>query len=167
VGDDRYLVLEDGHRYVGTPGAGAFQLLEFDRARMVVPDPALVQPRRSLDALPFSEIWERRDRPRFRAELEWRLALPVSVLMLGLVALPLGLAPPRSGRYARLPVALIVYVLYANFLIMGKSWLAAGQLPMWLGLWWAHLVPLSVWLVMCWRGCMWNRMMPALGRQPA
>jgi lipopolysaccharide export system permease protein len=167
VGDDRYLVLEDGHRYVGTPGAGAFQLLSFDRARMVVPDPTLVQPRRSLDALPVAELWERRDHPRFRAELEWRLALPVSVLMLGLVALPLGLSPPRSGRYARLPVALIVYVVYANFLIMGKSWLEAGQLPMWLGLWWAHLVPLSAWLVMSWRSCMWNRMMHSLVRRPA
>lgn len=167
IGDDRYLVLEDGHRYVGVPGAGEFQLLSFDRARMVVPDPTLVQPRRSLDAMPLSELWERRDRPRFRAELEWRMALPLSVLMLGLVALPLGLAPPRSGRYARLPLALIVYVAYANFLIMGKSWLEAGQSPLWLGLWWVHLVPLTAWLVLSWRSCMWNRMLHTLVRRPA
>lgn len=167
VGDARYLVLEDGHRYVGAPGDGAFQLLSFDRARMVVPDPTLVQPRRSLDALPVSDLWELRENPRYRAELEWRLALPASVLMLGLVALPLGLAPPRSGRYARLPVAVVVYVVYANFLVVGKSWLEAGQLPIWLGLWWTHLVPLSVWLVMSWRSCMWNRMVHTLVRRPA
>ena len=167
VGEDRYLVLEDGHRYVGRSGEGAFQLLSFDRARMMVPDPTLVQPRRSLDALPLAELWEQRDRPRHRAELEWRLALPVSVVMLALVALPLGLAPPRSGRYARLPLALLVYVAYANFLIMGKSWLASGQSPLWLGLWWVHLIPLSVWLVMSWRSCMWNRVMHSFSRRPA
>jgi lipopolysaccharide export system permease protein len=147
----RYLVLEDGHRYVGTPGAGAFQLLDFDRLRIRVPDPTLVQPRRGLDGLPMAELWAERHRPRFRAELEWRLALPFSVLMLALVALPLGLVPPRSGRYARVPVAILVYVVYANFLIMGKSWLTAGQIPLWLGLWWVHLIPLIVWLIFSWR----------------
>ncbi len=162
--DARFLVLEEGHRYVGAPGAAAFQLLSFDRARMAVPDPDLVQPRRSLDALPFSELWEMRDRPRVRAEIEWRLALPVSVLMLALVALPLALTPPRSGRYARLPLAILVYVIYANFLIMGKSWLEAGQTPIWLGLWWVHVIPLSAWLVMSWRSGMWNRMRHSLSR---
>lgn len=165
--DARYLVLEDGYRYVGAPGAAAFQLLSFDQARMAVPDPDLVQPRRSLNALPFAELWEMRDRPRYRAEIEWRLALPVSVLMLGLIALPLGLAPPRSGRYARLPLAILVYVVYANFLVMGKSWLEAGQLPGGLGLWWAHLIPLSVWLMLSWRSGMWNGMMHSLARRPA
>ncbi len=155
VGDNRYLLLEDGHRYVGVPGEGAFQLLEFDQLRMQVPDPTIVQPRRSLDGLPVQELWERRDQPRYRAELEWRLALPTSVLMLALVALPLGLTPPRSGRYARVPAAIIVYVVYANFLIMGKSWLSDGQLPLWLGLWWVHAIPLSVWLLLSWRKSMW------------
>lgn len=162
VGERRYLVLEDGHRYVGIPGQGAFQMLDFDRLRMQVPDPTMVQPRRSLDGLPTAELWERRGNPRYRAELEWRLALPVSVLMLALVALPLGLAPPRSGRYARVPLAIIVYVIYANFLIMGKSWLSSGQLPLWLGLWWVHMIPLAVWLVLSWRTCMWPAVMRSL-----
>ncbi len=161
-GDGRYLVLEDGHRYVGVPGEGAFQLLDFDRLRMQVPDPTLVQPRRSLDGLPTAQLWERRGDARYRAELEWRVALPISVLMLALVALPLGLAPPRSGRYARVPLAILVYVTYANFLIMGKSWLGDGQLPPWLGLWWVHVIPLAVWMVLSWRKFMWPTMIRSL-----
>ncbi|AHE97535.1 permease [Thioalkalivibrio paradoxus ARh 1] len=151
----RYLVLEDGHRYVGVPGEGSFQMLEFDRLRMRVPDPTLAEPRRSLDGVPMAELWEQRHQPVFRGELEWRLAMPVSVLMLALVALPLGLVPPRSGRYAAVPLAIVVYALYANLLIMGKSWVIVGQVPMWLGLWWVHLLPLSVWLVLSWRRCLW------------
>lgn len=167
VGDARYLLLEDGHRYVGVPGEAAFQLLEFEQLRMQVPDPTMVQPRRSLDGLPMQELWERRDHPRYRAELEWRLALPVSVLMLALVALPMSLAQPRSGRYARVPGAIIVYVIYANFLIMGKSWLSDGQLPLWLGLWWVHTIPLAVWLLLSWRKRMWPSMLPSLNGRPA
>ncbi len=167
VGDARFLLLEDGHRYVGVPGEGAFQLLEFERLRMQVPDPTMVQPRRSLDGLPMQELWERRDQPRYRAELEWRLALPVSVLMLALVALPLGLAPPRSGRYARVPAAIIVYVFYANFLILGKSWLGDGQLPLWLGLWWVHAIPLVVWLPLSWRNRMWATVLRVFPGRPA
>jgi lipopolysaccharide export system permease protein len=161
-GDSRYLVLEDGHRYVGVPGEGNFQLLDFDRLRMQVPDPTLVQPRRNLDSLPTGELWERRGERWYRAELEWRLALPVSVLMLALIALPLGLSPPRSGRYARLPLAIVTYVVYANFMIMGKSWLSAGQLPLWLGLWWVHVIPVAVWLAMSWRRCMWPAVLRGL-----
>lgn len=150
-GDRRFLVLEEGHRYVGVPGEGAFQLLEFQRLRMSVPDPAAAPPRRSLDGLPIAELWAQRHQAPFRAEIEWRIALPVSVLMLALAVLPLGLMPPRSGRFARVPVAILVYVAYANFLILGKSWLADGITPTWLGLWWVHLIPLAAWGWFSWR----------------
>jgi lipopolysaccharide export system permease protein len=156
----RYIVLEDGHRYVGVPGQADFQLLDFERLRMAIPDPTLALARRSLDGLPMAELWAERHLPRYRAELEWRMAVPVSMLALGLVVLPLALMPPRSGRFSRIPLAILVYVVYANFLIMGKSWLTDGLLPLWIGLWWAHLIPVVVWLVLSWRKCL----LPALAR---
>lgn len=162
AGDSRYLILEDGHRYVGVPGEGNFQMLDFDRLRMQVPDPTLIQPRWNQDSLPTGVLWERRNERWYRAELEWRMALPISVLMLALIALPLGLSPPRSGRYARIPLAIVTYVVYANFMIMGKSWLSAGQLPLWVGLWWVHVIPLTVWLTMSWRRCMWPAVLRGL-----
>jgi lipopolysaccharide export system permease protein len=141
----------NGHHSVGKPGEGNFERMTFAQMRLQVPDPTLVRSRYSIDARPWSELWAARDQPRFRAEIEWRIALPVSVLVLTLLALPLGLMPPRSGRYARLPVAILVYALYANFLIVGKSWLADGQSPPGLGLWWAHALPLLLWAWWAWR----------------
>lgn len=148
---NRYLILEHGHRYVGEPGTGGFQFLDFERLRMRVPDPTLSEARRGLDSLPLATLWQQRDNARYRAELEWRLALPLSILMLALVALPVGLMPPRSGRYARVPLGILVYVIYANFLVLGKSWLESGHIPLWLGLWWTHLIPLTFWVVLSWR----------------
>lgn len=146
-----FLVLENGYRYEGTPGSGAFRMLEFERLRTRITEPDTGPARRSLDALPLSELWAQRDRPGHRAELEWRLALPVSIVVLALIALPLALVPPRSGRYARIPAAIGVYVLYANFLILGEGQLADGRTPLALGLWWAHGLMLALWVALAWR----------------
>lgn len=142
----RHLILEDGHRYVGTPGSDEFEMLDFNRMRIEIPDPALRQVGyEKRGSMPLGELWSLRHERLYRAELEWRLAVPLSVLTLALLALPLGLTRPRSGRYARIPWAILVYVIYVNFMIIGKNWLAAGHMPLVLGLWWAHAIPLLVW----------------------
>lgn len=146
--EGRFLILEQGHRYVGTPGTHAFEMLEFTRLRVEIPDPIVVSGRIRHSSMGLAELWEERADPRHRAELEWRIAIPVSMLLLALLALPLGLTPPRSGRYSRIPWAILVYVVYANFLLMGKNWIANEQSPLWLGLWWTHLVPLLLWAVL-------------------
>lgn len=153
--DSRFIVLEQGMRYVGTPGEAAFQLLEFERLRMEVPDPTIANARRKMGGLTMSELWEHRYQSRFRAELEWRVAVPVSVLVLALLALPLGLMAPRSGRFSRMPAGILVYAVYANVTLLAKSWIEDGAIPLWLGLWWVHLIPLAVWLVLCRRRCLW------------
>lgn len=157
LGKNRYLILLDGHRYVGQPGSGEFQILDFERLRMRVPDPELAQPRQSLDGLPMATLWAERQQPHYRAELEWRIAMPISVILLALVALPVGLMPPRRGRYTQVPLGIAIYVVYANFLILGKSWVEGGQTPLWLGLWWVHAIPLLFWIILCWRKGIWPR----------
>ncbi|WP_028492171.1 LPS export ABC transporter permease LptF [Thioalkalivibrio sp. ALE19] len=146
-----FLVLEDGYRYVGTPGSGAFRMLEFERLRTQITEPDPEADRRSLEAQSTPELWAERDDHEVRAELEWRFAMPLSIVVLTLIALPLSLVPPRSGRYARIPAAIGVYVLYANFLILGQGQLADGQVPVAVGLWWAHGAMLALWLLLAWR----------------
>lgn len=132
------LTLYDGERFEGTPGSAEFRILRF--ARQVIP----VQ-------LPSAQAGQQREetqttaqllqstRPELRAELHWRFALPIMGLVLALLALPLGQLPPRAGRYSRVWVALLIYVVYANLLAAGKVWLARGTVPQALGLWWVHL----------------------------
>ncbi|WP_018146416.1 LPS export ABC transporter permease LptF [Thioalkalivibrio sp. AKL6] len=146
-----FLILENGYRHVGVPGEGSFRMLEFERLRTQITEPDAGAGRRSLNAMSTLQLWAERDRPDHRAELEWRIAMPLSILVLTLIALPLAQVPPRTGRYARIPAAIGVYVLYANFLILGQGQLADGRTPLALGLWWTHGLMLVLWLWLAWR----------------
>lgn len=142
----RYLVLHDGFRYVGEPGEQAFRILEFETQGVRVPDPEGAGRRGRADSQPTGALLGSRNRLE-RAELQWRISIPVSMVLLAVLALPLShTTNPRQGRFARITGAIVVYVLYANFLILAKSWYGRGQTPEWLGMWWVH-VALAVLIV--------------------
>jgi len=74
--------------------------------------------------------------PKDQAELQWRLSNAVSALLLAGVALPLGRTRPRSGRYARIIIAAVIYAFYYNVLGVVRSGVEQGTLD---HLWWAPL----------------------------
>jgi lipopolysaccharide export system permease protein len=143
----RDLLLEEGTRYDGAPGRSDYRAFEFGRYQLRLPD-LKGSTIRKADALSTATLLGS-DEPRHRAELHWRIALPVSVLVLALLAVPISHSQPRQGRYARLLLALLVYVVYVNLLGAGRTLLGSGELAPWLGLWWAHLPPLLLawWLL--------------------
>lgn len=138
----RYLVLRDGFRVEGTPTARDFRLMRFEQNEVNVPDRAPDTGEDELEARPTRQLIAQADAPA-RAELHWRLALPLMALVLGLLALPLGRGEPRQARYGRILAALLIYVNAMALLVLGKGWLATGVIPSWLGLWWL-LLPIAV-----------------------
>ena len=78
------------------------------------------------------------DQMKYKAELAWRIGFPCMVLVLALLAVPLGKVNPRSGKFAKLIPAILIYVVYANFMFIGRDWLIQGKIPMWMGFWWLH-----------------------------
>lgn len=73
-----------------------------------------------------------------RAELQWRLGVPISTLLLALIAVPLSRSRPREGRYGRLAIGLLVFIVYLNMLSAAKAWVEQGTISPELGLWWVH-----------------------------
>ncbi|MFP4683332.1 MAG: LPS export ABC transporter permease LptF [Ectothiorhodospira sp.] len=149
VSGQRFLVLQDGFRYDGSPGDRDFRIIRFDTHGVRLPDPGAARVRNRTDNIPTGKLWGD-DRTDYRAELQWRLSAPASMLLLALLALPLAHTAPRKGRFARLALAVGVYVVYAQMQILAKDWFADGQLPPWLGMWWVHAVLglLAVFLLM-------------------
>jgi lipopolysaccharide export system permease protein len=92
---------------------------------------------KNLEAQPSRSLWDSND-PNRRAELHWRIAMPISCVVLTLLAIPLSRLRPRQGRYARVWVAVVIYFLYSNLISVGKVWVARGTVPEALGLWWTH-----------------------------
>lgn len=73
-----------------------------------------------------------------RAELQWRIGVPLSTLLLGFLAVPLSRSQPREGRYGRLAIGLLVFIIYFNLLSAAKSWIEQGAIAPELGLWIVH-----------------------------
>jgi len=91
----------------------------------------------ALEARPTAELVGSRALPE-EAELEWRIAMPLTCMVLALLAVPLARLKPRQGRYARVWLAVVIYFIYLNLVSAGKVWIARGTVPATLGLWWTH-----------------------------
>jgi len=133
------LTLLDGERYEGTPGSREFRIVHF--ASNVIPvrvSPMAIKVGK-LEAIPTVKLWSIDD-PELRAEFHWRLAAPIMVCVLALLAVPLSRLRPRQGRYARIWLASVVYFVYFSLASAAKVWLAKGLVPAALGLWWVHLL---------------------------
>ena len=134
---DRFVVLLNGRRYEGTPGTLDYRTVDFDRyaIRIEPREAAREQPKNK--ALGTMDLFAER-RPDQVAELHWRVALPLAVVIMGLFAIPLAFVNPRSGRSWNLIMAVLVYALYNNLLSIFQAWTAQGKIPGWLGLWPVH-----------------------------
>jgi lipopolysaccharide export system permease protein len=150
VGDERYLSLADGFRVEGVVGQDDYRMMRFARNDIRVPDSEPAAAGRDELRMDSRQLLAARE-PALRAELHWRLGAPLATLALALLALPLARTPPRGARYGRLLLALLAYIVYLNFLALGRVWIANGTLPPGFGLWWAHVPVLlaAVWLL--WR----------------
>ena len=72
--------------------------------------------------------------------MQWRLSFPLSLFVLGLLALPLSRTSPREGRYARLGMALFTYLIYFYLQSLARLWVERGLLSEDIGIWGVHAV---------------------------
>ena len=144
---DRFIVLEHGRRYQGTPGTADYRVVEFERlGRRIEPSEVRSVPTSS-KALPTAALLASGDRIG-RAELFWRISVPISALVLTLLAIPLAYVDPRVGRSFNFFSAVFLYMLYSNCLNIVQSLIAQGRLPLWAGLALPHLVALAIVVVL-------------------
>lgn len=143
------VVLFDGRRHEGVPGRGEWRTLWFGRLTVPIPTPTTVAYRGRADMLTTAAL--RADpTPKNLGELHWRIATVCITLLLGVLAVPLSKLRPRQGRYARVGYGVLLYAIYANLLIAGRTLLEQGRLPGWLGLWWVHAVVVTLALLLLW-----------------
>ncbi len=133
----RWLVLENGRRYEGEPGAAELRVTEFRRHALRLPAAATAARRIKRTMIPTSELLDMAD-AREVAELQWRIAVPLAAVLSALLAVPMARVRPRHGMYARLLAGVLLYILYSNLLALAQAWTEQGRLPAWLGLWWVH-----------------------------
>lgn len=147
---DRFIVLEHGRRYEVEPGTPEFKVMEFERYRVRTEDGEAKPAERSPNRLPITElIFE--DSDPARGELLWRIGVPVSALILALLAIPLSYVNPRAGRSANMLIAILIYAIYSNLISVSQAWVAQGKLSFWIGVWAVHALMLLPLLLLFYR----------------
>lgn len=134
---ERFLVLLNGHRYEGAPGAADINVVQYAEHGVRLEEPASGAGGSPPSARATEELMHASD-VKSKAELQWRLAAPVSTFLLALLAVPLSRANPREGRYAKLLSAILLYLIYSNLMAVAQAWYEQGLIPEALGLWWVH-----------------------------
>jgi len=140
---DRFMVLEHGRRYEVEPGTPEFRILEFARYAIRIETKEAQGVERTPQNMTTRDLI-RVDQPAYRAELLWRLGIPLSTLVLALLAVPLSFVNPRAGRSANMLLAIFTYMLYSNLLSISQAWVAQGKVSFAVGALSVHVLMLAL-----------------------
>jgi len=132
-----FIMFEKGQLYEGEPGRSNFRITRYEKKGVYLPEQVKATVSLRKKAVSTAELWNSK-RVDYRAELHWRLSLPIGAFLLAVLALPLSYTTPRKGRYSKLALAILIYLIYSNLLGIGESWVEKKKVPEWLGLWWVH-----------------------------
>lgn len=135
--DVKFLVLRNGRRYEGVPGTSEFRVIEFAEHGVPYRLPSLKTTDPRPRAMTFLDLM-RSDELEHIAEFQWRLGVPLSTIILALLAVPLSRSRPREGRYSRIAVGFLVFIIYLNMMSAAKAWIEQGSVSPTLGIWWVH-----------------------------
>lgn len=148
---DLFLVIGPGERHEGRAGDNRQKIISFDQHGILLekilkkarPEPHSDQmtPQRLLKS----------KKMKHRIEIRWRVAIPVVLLVLALLAVPLAYIAPRQGRYGKVGAALLVFIVYLNLMAFTRSQIEDEVIPVAVNFWWVHLLFLILTIVLIYR----------------
>jgi lipopolysaccharide export system permease protein len=134
----QYIVLEDGYRYSGAPGSVDYTVYRFakhgfridqERTDTVI---SKSNAKRTVDLIASPHL-------AYTAELQWRISQPISLLLLGMLAVPLARTLPRQGKYTKLAMGIAVYFIYGNAVGVMQTFVERGTVGTVIGIWPVHV----------------------------
>jgi len=78
------------------------------------------------------------------AELQSRLLLPIASLILGFIAIPLSYSSPKKGRYSKIFLGAIIYLIYFIAMSIAKKIYLLSYIHSFFGLWWIHILVMAM-----------------------
>lgn len=140
VDNQLILELDNGYSYQGAHGSrskkeqSSLIVQRFARVDVLIPELETQAARPAKFETPTEALWGDSDLEN-QAMLQWRLVTPLGVLVLGLIGLRMSKTGPREGRFAKMFFALVLYIVYNQFLVMGRDGIADGTWSEYIGLW--------------------------------
>ncbi|MDR0702701.1 MAG: LPS export ABC transporter permease LptF [Azoarcus sp.] len=139
----RYVILEQGRRYDGRPGTPEYRVMTFDRYQLRVESNQQSVGPSKMRAKPTLDLLQKPDR-RALGELVFRFGTPMAVLLLALLAIPLSFVNPRAGRTNNLLLAIFIYLIYNNAILVCQSWVSQDRMGFLAGLLLPHALAFAL-----------------------
>jgi lipopolysaccharide export system permease protein len=146
---DKYIVLLNGRRYQGAPGAADYRVMDFEKYSLRVETGGVRPGQASTKAMSTLALIQNGENPSL-AELLWRIGLPLSAFNLVLLAIPLSFVNPRASTSVNLVFALLTYMVYSNFMSMAQAWVSQGRLSFAVGWWLIHIAMFGLLVFLFW-----------------
>lgn len=134
----KFLLLKNGRRYIGRPGDADYEIVEFDEYSQLLPEPDYdIATKKATDGYTTAHLMTL-DSPQAMAALQWRMSLPLLVMILGFMAVPLSRTQPRKGRYGKMLPAILLYIVYLVTVNAARGAIESGKAPFDAFLWFVH-----------------------------
>lgn len=127
---DTFVVLNEGRRFQGIPGQADYVISEFEEYGVRISGPEETSATLKREATDSAELI-RSKTPKELAELQKRIAVPLGVLALTLLAVPLARTSPRQGPYGSVFSAFIIYIIYENAQKISQGMLMSEKIAPW------------------------------------
>ena len=129
------LILENGREYeFAQKGENDF-ILDFKRSKMVL-EPRQIRPEVKVKSIETRILLTSKDLEE-QTELQWRLSMPFSTLLLALsgIGLAFRFTAARGSKNNAIVAGVILFAFYYNTLAILKKWVSSGLVPFVPGLW--------------------------------
>ena len=149
IGEDRFLLLENGQRLESIKGKADIRVSEFAQYGI-----RIGQDTQGINAeIPLNTVSTltllRQPSAHHLGELSWRLGFALAAANLLILAVAVSRVNPRMGRSGNFLFSLFTFQVYLNLLNLGQAWIATGKIafgPFMLMLHGGALLVCSVWL---------------------
>lgn len=131
--DDEYIVLKKGKRYEVNHENNHFTEIKFSEYGFLVEKklPPIID-LNQVEAMPTLLLLLTKGN-REIAEFVWRVSLPISGIILIILAIPLSFINPRSGRSVNIIIAIMIFAIYNNLMGVTQSYINLGKLNPYIG----------------------------------
>lgn len=139
----RFLVLHNGARIEGNPGTLDYRVTTFGDYGLRLEGAKGASYKVYDDTASSAQLLASAD-PADQAMLQWRISLALIVPIVTLLAVRMSRVNPRQGRFFHLLPSMLIYIAYLGSLIAARNAVSDGRIPVWMGIWWVHLLFLGI-----------------------
>ncbi|VFP84500.1 Lipopolysaccharide export system permease protein LptF [Candidatus Erwinia haradaeae] len=130
------VTLDTGFRFEGNPLLHNFRITNFKTYKAIIHPPTITRDFNNAEQMNFPALWAINAHiPNYRSELHWRLTLVFSILVMGLIVIPLSIINPRHGRVLSMLPAMLLYLIFFLLQSLMQSSGRKGQINPAISMW--------------------------------